>query len=459
MRPTPPLRPCTVVVAGANGRVGSMVCRQLLRTQPKVTVRALVRSADRAEDYARLSYEVGAEDAQYAVRPAWSLAPEEDGGGLTWATQTQFDVSVQSSYGLDRLQIVPCELRHEADVKAALTGADALIYCASDFSPSNLLRLPAPLGNALKGISKFGADLFELRIPGFGRGLPGRGEGGRDEEEEARLARLESIRAFRDDDNTVDDRGAAIAARAVADEIGRKARVSALTGGKSSAGGGGGGVEGAPTPFVLASATAALGYDGTVISGATASGGETSSAQGSRENEFGSRKRAGEAMLAEALRQLGVRYAIVRLARLDGYAPSSALEEGLPLRWRETGEMGTVRPAPKGTTEGPASAGAGGSNAATSAPSESGGAGGGGETPAGRSEGGAGGTFTAGSFTAGSGGGGAGPPPGEGDFIAVRDAAAALVDALVGGLEEGGCVREVFTQTREERAAPKSRVL
>lgn len=409
MRPTPPLRPCTVVVAGANGRVGSMVCRQLLRTQPKVTVRALVRSADRAEDYARLSYEVGAEDARYAVRPAWSLAPEEDGGGLAWATQSQFDDSVQSGYGLDRLQIFPCELRHEADVKAAVAGADALIYCASDFSPSSLRRLPQPLGNAFAGISKLGADLFELRLPGFGRGLPGRGEGGRDEEEEARTARLESIRAFGDE--TVDDRGVALAARAVANEIGRKARVAALTAGRGPPGENG--LGGAPTPFVLASASVALGLG--------SAGAEASDAEAPQENEFGSRKRAGESGLREALRQLSVRYAIVRLARLDSDAPSQALGEGMPLRWRELDASGAA---------GIASAVAVG----------------GGQLPPGEPEGGG---------AAGLPMGRARQPPGQGDFIAPRDAAAALVEALVEGPKDGGWTREVSTQTREERAAPK----
>ena len=36
---------CTVVVAGANGRVGSRVVTELLRKHSKVNVRALVRSA------------------------------------------------------------------------------------------------------------------------------------------------------------------------------------------------------------------------------------------------------------------------------------------------------------------------------------------------------------------------------------------------------------------------------
>ena len=39
------LPPCTVVVVGANGRVGSRVVTELLRKHSKVNVRALVRSA------------------------------------------------------------------------------------------------------------------------------------------------------------------------------------------------------------------------------------------------------------------------------------------------------------------------------------------------------------------------------------------------------------------------------
>jgi len=311
MRPTALLRPCTVVVAGANGRVGSMVCRQLLRTQPQVTVRALVRSADRVEDYARLSYEVGAEDASYALRPAWSLAPEEDGGGLAWATQSQFDESVQGDYGLDRLELFPCELRHEADLKAALSGTDALIYCASDFSSARR-RLPQQVDNALAGIAKIGADLLELRLPGFGRGVPGQGEGGRDEQEEARLARLESIRAF--EREAVDDGGVGMAAALVANEIGRKTRLTALTSGV--AGGAPPGGAGSPTPFVLASASAALGYE------------DAAAAVPLLENEFGIRKRTGEAAMRKALRTQGVMSAVVRLAEIDSAAP-----EGRPLCW------------------------------------------------------------------------------------------------------------------------------
>jgi len=47
------LPPCTVVVVGANGRVGSKVCTELLRKHSKVNVRALVRSARCARTRAR----------------------------------------------------------------------------------------------------------------------------------------------------------------------------------------------------------------------------------------------------------------------------------------------------------------------------------------------------------------------------------------------------------------------
>mmetsp|Transcript_5978 Transcript_5978/g.18853 ORF Transcript_5978/g.18853 Transcript_5978/m.18853 type:complete len:407 (+) Transcript_5978:51-1271(+) len=386
MRPTPPLRPCTVVVAGANGRVGSMVCRQLLRTQEKVTVRALVRSADRVEDYARLSYEVGAEDARYALRPAWALAPEEDGGGFSFETQSQFDETVQSGYGLDRLELVPCELRHEPDLRAALRGAVALVWCASEFEPLTRRRLPGRLADAASSIGRFGADLFELRLPGFGRGQSGRGEGGRDEEEEARVARASSVSAF---EGAIDDDGVALAAATVADEIGRRARIAALTGG--GAGGPAAG-EGTPTPFVLASGSAALGYD--------VAGDEL------QENEFGFRKRRGEASARAALRRAGVAFSVVRSAAIDASAPGMLLGEGLPLCWaaadvaEEDGELAE-------------------------------------EGAAGRRQ-----------------------EELRGSLIAPRDLAAALVEALAGGApEEGAETREVWTQTGKERAAAKERAL
>ena len=60
--------------------------------------------------------------------------------------------------------------------------------CASEFEPLTRRRLPGRLADAASSIGRFGADLFELRLPGFGRGQSGRGEGGRDEAAEAEVA-------------------------------------------------------------------------------------------------------------------------------------------------------------------------------------------------------------------------------------------------------------------------------
>ena len=68
--------------------------------------------------------------ARFAQPPPMIYDPEEDGGGFSFETQSQFDETVQSGYGLDRLELVPCELRHEPDLRAALRGAVALVWCA-----------------------------------------------------------------------------------------------------------------------------------------------------------------------------------------------------------------------------------------------------------------------------------------------------------------------------------------
>jgi len=55
-----------VLVVGANGRLGSMVCRYLLRKHPKTNVIAAAHyigeNSSTARGYGRLSYEIGAED-------------------------------------------------------------------------------------------------------------------------------------------------------------------------------------------------------------------------------------------------------------------------------------------------------------------------------------------------------------------------------------------------------------
>ena len=70
------LRGKRILVTGANGRLGSMVCRYLLRNHPKTEVVAAVHyvgeNSSTARGYGRLAYEVGAEDGVGTIGPAWS---------------------------------------------------------------------------------------------------------------------------------------------------------------------------------------------------------------------------------------------------------------------------------------------------------------------------------------------------------------------------------------------------
>jgi len=119
-----------VLVAGANGRLGSMVCRYLLRNYPGVEVVAAVHyvgeNSPTARGYGRLSYEVGAEDGIGSIGPAWS--PEE-------RTATfQFDVETMTEYNLQNLRIVECELLDPVQCRSVCEGCDAVIWCATDFN-------------------------------------------------------------------------------------------------------------------------------------------------------------------------------------------------------------------------------------------------------------------------------------------------------------------------------------
>eukprot|EP00966_Prymnesium_polylepis_P152358 3519199-Prymnesium_polylepis.1 len=130
-----------------------MVCRELLRNHPLVTVRALVRSAsDPYQGYGRLSYEVGAEDGKQDVRAAWS---RDDETGRFGQRSMEFDEEIQGGYGLDRLEIRECELRYQRDVDAALTDVDGVVYCASAFN-SFRQRLPDRVDEAATKIADAG---------------------------------------------------------------------------------------------------------------------------------------------------------------------------------------------------------------------------------------------------------------------------------------------------------------
>ena len=126
----PSLRGRRVLVAGSNGRLGSMVCRRLLRSHPEIrelvaAVHVVSESSPTARGYGRLSYEVGAEDGVGRIGPAWS---EE-------RVQTfQYDGEVMKDYNLNKMRIVECELLDPVQCASIVEDVDAVIWCATDFN-------------------------------------------------------------------------------------------------------------------------------------------------------------------------------------------------------------------------------------------------------------------------------------------------------------------------------------
>lgn len=119
-----------VLVAGANGRLGSMVCRYLLRNYPGVEVVAAVHyvgeDSPTARGYGRLSYEVGAEDGVGSIGPAWNA----DERTATF----QYDAETMGGYNLQNLRLVECELLDPVQCQSVSEGCDAVIWCATDFN-------------------------------------------------------------------------------------------------------------------------------------------------------------------------------------------------------------------------------------------------------------------------------------------------------------------------------------
>lgn len=117
-----------VLVVGANGRLGSMVTRYLLRTHPEVKeVVAAVHYVGQATSrgYGRLSYEVGAEDGVGYIGAAWS--PEEE-------RNARFEFSeAMRSYNLQNLRVVEVELLDPVQCLTITEDVDSIIFCATDF--------------------------------------------------------------------------------------------------------------------------------------------------------------------------------------------------------------------------------------------------------------------------------------------------------------------------------------
>jgi nucleoside-diphosphate-sugar epimerase len=137
------LRNKRVLVAGANGRLGSMVCRHLLRNYPSTQVVAAVHvvgeNSPTARGYGRLSYEVGAEDGVGTLGAAWSEQ----------RTATfEYDPNVMEGYNLQNLRVVECELLDPVQCQAVVEGCDAVVWCATDFN-QNIPRAVSSLNVAL----------------------------------------------------------------------------------------------------------------------------------------------------------------------------------------------------------------------------------------------------------------------------------------------------------------------
>lgn len=126
------LRNKRVLVAGANGRLGSMVCRHLLRSHPEIgevvaAVHVVSERSPTARGYGRLSYEVGAEDGVGNIGPAWSSAEER-------VATFRYDDASMAGYNLNKLRIVECELLDPVECASVCEGVDAMIWCATDFN-------------------------------------------------------------------------------------------------------------------------------------------------------------------------------------------------------------------------------------------------------------------------------------------------------------------------------------
>lgn len=111
----PTLKGKRILVTGANGRLGSMVCRYLLRNYPDTQVIAAVHyvgeDSPTARGYARLSYEVGAEDGIGSIGAAWSSSSNTDDQDIPTRTAAfRYNEQVMRDYNLQNLRLVECEL-------------------------------------------------------------------------------------------------------------------------------------------------------------------------------------------------------------------------------------------------------------------------------------------------------------------------------------------------------------
>jgi len=120
------LRNKKVLVVGANGRLGSMVCRYLLRNNPNTQVLAAVHYVgdSSSRGYGRLSYEVGAEDGVGTIGAAWS---EERNASFMYTDEMK-------DYNLQNLRVIDVELLDPVQCMTLTEDVDSVIWCATDFN-------------------------------------------------------------------------------------------------------------------------------------------------------------------------------------------------------------------------------------------------------------------------------------------------------------------------------------
>jgi hypothetical protein len=118
-----------ILVVGANGALGSCVCRALLRNGKLVVagVHAVGENSFTSRGYGNLAYQVGAEDGLGSIGAAWSSDRVQS---------FQYNPQVMEGYNLQNLQVVELELLNplECDTVVRAYDVDTVVFCASDFS-------------------------------------------------------------------------------------------------------------------------------------------------------------------------------------------------------------------------------------------------------------------------------------------------------------------------------------
>lgn len=123
------LRNKRVLVVGANGRLGSMVCRHLLRNNPRTEVVAAVHvvgeNSSTSRGYGRLAYEIGAEDGAGSIGPAWSA--EDRVASFEYTSDME-------SYNLQNCRVVEVELLDPVQCNTITEDVDSVVWCVTDFN-------------------------------------------------------------------------------------------------------------------------------------------------------------------------------------------------------------------------------------------------------------------------------------------------------------------------------------